>query len=555
MPQPPNEAELAHADTSAAIDGPGLARALAGGAAALRRQAGALNAINVFPVPDGDTGTNMSLTMRAAVDAVEADPDTSVSAVAKAATQGALMGAKGNSGVILSQIIGGFAALPPASALDAAALAGALEHGRAAAYHVVSNPKEGTILTAITAAAEAAACHAREGESTLDTLAAAVDATRAAVARTPELLPVLKEAGVVDAGAQGLFVLLDGMRHALRGEEPDAELADFGAIDASWLSAREQLHGDGRQAGFCTEFVIHAADGAPGVGAVRERLQTMGDSLLVVDSGGLVRVHLHTQAPDDALAYGRTLGTLTHEKVEDMEQQFQVLAARRREQGTATAAGVAVVAVGAGDGIERLLRSIGAAAVVRGGQTMNPSAGEIRAAIEATGVRDVIVLPDNKNVVLAARLAAAGLPGSVRVVPARSVPQGVAALVAMNPEVSIEENVAAMEQAIAAVRTGEVTHAARATRVHGMEISRGQPIGLVDGDLVVAEATVADAVRRCVAIMVEGRDAPLVTLYAGETEDPASAEAIAGALRGEFGIEVEVVAGGQPHYPYLIGVE
>lgn len=556
MPQPPNEAEPVHAAAPDAIDGPGLARALTGGAAALRRQAGALNAINVFPVPDGDTGTNMSLTMRAAVDAVEAGADTSVSAVAKAATQGALMGAKGNSGVILSQIIGGFAALPPVATLDAAALADALERGRAAAYRVVSNPKEGTILTAITAAAEAAACRAREGKPTLDALAAAVEGTRAAVARTPELLPVLKEAGVVDAGAQGLFVLLDAMLRALRGEEPAAEPVDFGAIDASWLNAREQLHGEGEQAGFCTEFVIHTADdGELNVGAVRARLQAMGDSLLIVGSGGLVRVHLHTLAPDDALAYGRTLGTLTHEKAEDMEQQFQALAARRREQGTATAAGVAVVAVGAGDGIERLLRSIGAAAVVRGGQTMNPSAGEIRTAIEATGARDVIVLPDNKNVVLAARLAAAGLPGSVRVVPARSVPQGVAALVAMNPEVSLEENVAAMEQAIAAVRTGEVTHAARATRVHGMEISQGQPIGLVDGDLVVAAATVADAVRRCVAIMIEGHDAPLVTLYAGEGEDPAAAEAIASALRGEFGIEVEVVAGGQPHYPYLIGVE
>ena len=556
MPPRPNEAETAPAAAIAAIDGPALARAFAGGAAALRRQAAALNAINVFPVPDGDTGTNMSLTMRAAVDAAERAGDASVSCVAKAAAQGALMGAKGNSGVILSQILGGFTALPPDAALDAAALAGALECGRAASYRVVSNPKEGTILTAITAAASAAADRARGGESALDTLAAVVESTREAVARTPELLPVLKEAGVVDAGAQGLFVLFDGMLRALRGEEPAAEPADFGAIDASWLSAREQLHGEGEQAGFCTEFVIHTAGGGElDADAIRARLQAMGDSLLVVGGGDLVRVHLHTLTPDDALAYGRTLGTLSHEKAEDMERQFQELAVRRREQETATAAGIAVVAVGAGDGIERLLRSIGAVEVIRGGQTMNPSAGEIRAAIEATGSRDVIVLPDNKNVVLAARLAAEGLPGSVRVVAARSVPQGVAALIAMNPEASLDENVALMERAIASVRTGEVTHAARATRVHGMEISQGQPIGLVDGDLVVAEATVAGAVRRCVAMMIDGRDGALVTLYAGEGEDPASAEAIADALRGEFRVDVEVVAGGQPHYPYLIGVE
>jgi uncharacterized protein len=565
MPPPPNEAETAPSVGLAVIDGPTLARAFVGGAAALRRQAGALNAINVFPVPDGDTGTNMSLTMRAAVDAAERAGDASVAAVAKAASQGALMGAKGNSGVILSQILGGFTALPPDAALDAAALASALECGRAASYRVVSNPKEGTILTAITAAASAAADGARGGEGALDTMAAVVDSMRDAVARTPELLPVLKEAGVVDAGAQGLFVLFDGMLRALRGEEPAAEPAaepaDFGAIDKSWLNAREKLHGEGEQAGFCTEFVIHTVDdGELDADAIRTRLQAMGESVFVIGNGGLVRVHLHTLAPDDALAYGRTLGTLSHEKVDDMEQQFQALAARRREPAPATAAGIAVVAVGAGDGIERLLRSIGAVEVIRGGQTMNPSAGDIRAAIEATGARDVIVLPDNKNVILAAQLAAArlpvdGMPVRVRVVPSRSIPQGVAALIAMNPEASFDDNAAAMEQAIAGVRTGEVTHAARATHVHGMAISEGQPIGLVDGDLVIAEATVADAVRRCVAIMVEGRDASLVTLYAGEGEEAAAAEAIAATLRDAFGVDVEVVAGGQPYYPYLIGVE
>jgi hypothetical protein len=557
MPPPRNEAETAAAAALAVIDGPALARAFAGGAAALRRHAGALNAINVFPVPDGDTGTNMSLTMRAATEAVEQADGATVAGVAKAAAQGALMGAKGNSGVILSQIIGAFAA-PPAEALDATALAGALERGRAAAYRVVSNPKEGTILTAITAAANAAAIAVREAKSADTALAAAVDGAREAVARTPDLLPVLKEAGVVDAGAQGLFVFLDGMLRALRGEAIAEAPADFGAIDESWLRAREQLHGEGAQ-GFCTEFVIHAdpvARTGLDADAIRAHLRPMGDSLLVIDSGELVRVHLHTTAPDDAMAYGRTLGALSHEKVDDIERQFMALAARSRGGAPPKKTeGVAVVAVGAGDGIEALLRSIGAAEVVRGGQTMNPSAGDIRAAIEATGATDVIVLPDNKNVILAARLAGGDMPRNVRVIPSRSIPQGVAALIAMNPEASLDENAAAMELAIAAVRSGEVTRAARATRVHGMAISEGQPIGLVDGDLVVAEATIADAVRRCVAIMVGGRNGALVTLYAGEGEDEASSEALADVLRSEFGIEVEVVAGGQPHYPYLIGVE
>jgi dihydroxyacetone kinase-like predicted kinase len=198
---------------------------------------------------------------------------------------------------------------------------------------------------------------------------------------------------------------------------------------------------------------------------------------------------------------------------------------------------------------------MGAHAVVRGGQTMNPSAGEIRAAIESTGAPQVIVLPDNKNIVLAAEQAAAGLPADVRVLPARSIPQGVAALVAMNPEATLDDNVAAMRQAIEAVHTGEVTLAARATRIHGLEIREGQPIGLIDGDLRIAEATVPEAVKRCVELLVEGRDAPLVTLYAGEGEDEASAAAVAEALRQDLGVEVELVHGGQPHYPYLMGVE
>jgi len=556
MPQPPNEAETAPA-ALAVIDGPALARAFAAGAAALRLQAEALNAINVFPIPDGDTGTNMSLTMSAAATIIEASGATTAAGVAKEAAQASLMSAKGNSGVILSQILAGFTAAVTGDTIDGRTLAGALDRARAAAYRVVSNPREGTILTAITGASEAAAAAARDNASADAVLAAAVEGTRDAVARTPDLLPVLKEAGVVDAGAQGLFVLLDGMLRGLRGEPIDGAPSDFGAIDASWLEAREQLHGDGAQAGFCTEFVIQtdpSMRGALDPDAIRAHLQSFGDSLLVVGDGAFVRVHVHTAAPDDALEYARSLGAVSHEKADDMERQFAALAARSHEGPSNRIDGVAVVAIGAGDGIEALFRSLGAAEIVRGGQTMNPSAGDIRAAIEATGATDVIVLPNNKNVILAAQLAAKDLPG-VRVIPTRSIPQGVAALVAMNPEGSLDDNAAAMHEAIAAVRTGEVTLAARATQVHGKAIAEGQPIGLVDGDLVVTEATVAGAVRSCVAIMIEGRDAPLVTLYAGEGEAASDADAIADPLRTELSVEVEVVAGGQPHYPYLIGVE
>ncbi len=537
------------------IEGETLARAFAAGAEALRRQIDAINAINVFPVPDGDTGTNMYMTMRAALDAVEQAVQANACAVAEAAAHGALMGAKGNSGVILSQILSGLAALPGVSStLNARSLAGGLERARDAAYKAVSEPKEGTILTAISAAAMAARDAAAAGADAEAVLSAAVAGAEGAVARTPDLLPVLKEAGVVDAGAQGLFVLLEGMLRGLRGEDVAAHDGGFGSIDASWISATRRMHEDDDvAAGFCTEFVI--TGDRLDAGSIRERLREFGDSLLVVGGGDVARVHIHTLMPDEALGYGRSLGALTHEKVDDMEAQFRALAeSPRGTSASQNTAGIAVVAVGAGSGIEELLRSLGAA-VVRGGQTMNPSVGDLRAAIEATGASHVIVLPNNSNIVMAAKQAAAGLGVRVHVIETRSVPQGIGALVVLNAESAFDENVAAMTAASAGVRHAEVTLAARATKLRGKPIREGQPIGIVDGELEVAGDTIAGAVRDCVARLIEGRAAPFVTLYAGEGEDGASAGAIADALRTEFGVEVEVVIGGQPHYPYLIGVE
>jgi DAK2 domain fusion protein YloV len=462
------------------------------------------------------------------------------------------MGAKGNSGVILSQINSGLpAALDGRGALDGATLAAAFERGQQAAYHVVSQPREGTILTGITAVALAAAHAAEHGDTPDAVLAAAAEAARGAAERTPDLMPLLREAGVVDAGAQGLYVMLDGMLRALRGEDLAAP-EDFGAISAGWLAQRAHLHGDGARAGFCTECVIEGDALDPD--AIRAHVAGMGDSLLVVGDSALLRVHVHTREPGAVLAYARTLGAVSREKAEDMEAQFAALAG---EGGVAahTRAGVAVVAVAAGAGIEALLRSLGAAAIVPGGQTMNPSAGEIRAAIDATGASEVIVLPNNKNIILAAGQALDGIDIRAHAVPSASIPQGVAALVAANPEATFDENVAAMEEAIASVRSGEVTLAARATRLRGIDVREGQPIALVDGELYDAAETIADATAAAVRHMATGRDGAIVTLYAGEGVGHADAEALAESLRAELGVEVEVVDGGQPHYAYLIGVE
>lgn len=535
---------------AASIDGPTLARAFAGAAEALRDQTDAINAINVFPVPDGDTGTNMWMTMRAAADEVRAAGIGDISTVAKAAAKGALMGAKGNSGVILSQILAGIAAAGESVAsLGGAGLADALERARAAAYKVVSAPKEGTILTAIAAAAGGAAAARDRGAEA--SLAAAVAAAREAVARTPELLPVLKEAGVVDSGAQGLYVMLDGMLRAVRGEDGARDFGDLGAIDESWLGARRQLHADGMRTGYCTEFVI-TGEGLDAA-SVRDRLKEIGDSVLVIGADDVVRVHVHTAAPDDALSYARGLGDVSHEKVDDMEAQFAALDARQRGEPAAFD-GIAVIAVAAGSGLEALCRSMGAI-VVRGGQTMNPSAGDIRDAIVASGAREAIVLPNNKNIIMAARQAAEALAQRVRVIETRSVPQGVAALIAHNSEEALDSNVDTMAAAASSVRTAEITLAARATTVNGVTVAEGQPIGIIDGELAVAAATVRDAVLACARTMLATQDAALMTLYSGDAEDEDAAEQIADAVRAAHGIEVEVIAGGQPHYPYLIGLE
>ena len=340
------------------------------------------------------------------------------------------------------------------------------------------------------------------------------------------------------------------MLRGFRGEEAAPPL-DVGQIDESYNNATTALHGNGGS-GFCTEFVIEA----PNIDttALRNQLQAMGQSVLVVGDGDVARIHVHTAEPEQAVAYGRTLGEVSHEKVDDLSLQILAAAARRDGAGRLIE-GVAVIAVAAGGGIERILRSLGAAAVVHGGQTMNPSAGEIQAAIEGSGAKHVVVLPNNKNVVMAARQAAESAAADVEVIPTTSVPEGVAALVALNTEAPFEDAVAAMLEASHGVGSAEVTRAARATRICGVDVAPGQPIAIVDGDLAVSAGSIGEAVRDAVATMIEGRDGPLVTLYYGEGEDVGSAEAIAERLRDEFGCEIETVDGGQPHYPYLIGVE
>ncbi|MEX2237045.1 MAG: DAK2 domain-containing protein [Dehalococcoidia bacterium] len=519
----------------------------------LEQNAEAINAINVFPIPDGDTGTNMFLTMRATMDAAADASGDSAAAVARAMADGALMGARGNSGVILSQIIGGLAAgMAGKDEVDPGELADAFGQATQAAYKAVTNPLEGTILTVCRAAGEAAL--RRSGspvDDITDILEEAVRAARVAVDSTPALLPVLKEAGVVDAGGQGLYVMFEGALSYLQGIQlTTGDRKDFGAIDEGWLAQAHDLH-EGEQAfGYCTEFVIKA-DGLS-IETMRTELEPLGRSLLVVGDEHAAHVHVHTQDPGSIISYATSLGPLARVKVDNMELQHQQLAAR---PSRAPASAISVVAVGVGDGIIDVLKSMGASSVVEGGQTMNPSTAALVEAIKSAPGESVIVLPNNKNIVMAARQAATVAGKPTLVVEARSIPQGIAALLSFSPDKDLEENARAMGEAARAIRYAEVCKAVRTVKLSGIDVREGDYIAMVDGDLVAStpalDAAVVDALDRMVS-----PDSSLVTLYHGESVTAAEASALAGQVEGRFpDVEAQVVRGGQPYYDYFLSVE
>jgi DAK2 domain fusion protein YloV len=529
-----------------ALDGRALYAMIETATRWLERNAEAVNAINVFPVPDGDTGTNMALTMRATVDAA-AGAET-VGEVTRAMARGALMGARGNSGVILSQFIRGLAGnLDLCHTVGGVELAGALTSAADAAYAAVSTPVEGTILTVAREAARVARECAAQTHDILPVMQATVDAAQTAVKRTPELLPVLREAGVVDSGGLGLALLFDGALRYLRGEPLPQQPEDAGSIDADWLAAAEAAHGDGDAFGYCTEFVVRGVD-IP-IETLRVQLQGIGQSVLVVGEPVLVRVHVHTEDPGRALTIGAVVGRLGQVKVDDMEAQAQALAAQAPPTGP-----LSIVAVAAGRGLIETLRAVGAERVVTGGQTMNPSAEEVLRAVQACRGEHVIVLPNNKNIIWTAEQAARLAERPVHVVPTRSVPQGIAAILAVNPDAAIAENLAAMHDAAGTVRTIEVTRAARGVTIGGVAMAPKQPIALIDDELTDAAATPEDVALA--ALERTGADRAIVTLYSGRDTELDRAEALAARVRERFPTaEVEVRSGGQPFYDYIISVE
>ncbi len=531
----------------------------------LQQHRNRVDALNVFPVPDGDTGKNMLLTMQSAYKAVEDLQESHVGIVTERIAKGALMGARGNSGVILSELLRGFASvLRGHEVFDAPLMAEACQAAVEAAYKAVQEPVEGTILTVAREAMEAIAEIAHTNNDLIHLLDVLIAAARIALEKTPDLLPVLKKAGVVDSGGQGLIYILEGMAKTLRGEavclngEANAE-ANTDDDDTSRVDAlRDALEPEDEAGyGYDVQFLMHGKN--MDVAAIRAIIEAMGWSALVVGDDRLLKVHVHVHNPGEPLQYAISTGAwLDDVVVENMQAQYQgYLQARRFSQ--VTAAGVAVIAVASGGGFRDLFYGeLGAARVISGGQTMNPSAADFIKAIESIGNKEIILLPNNGNIIMAAGQAAGMVESrSVRVIPTKTLPQGISAMLATldQRDDGLESVAAAMLEALPHIITCEVTQATRDAEINGLNIKTGQFIGLVNGDLISTgeklPAVITDSLQKAGAYEYE-----LVTLYYGEGETAQNAEALVAELETTFpDLTFQIIRGDQPLYPYIISVE
>jgi len=539
------------------VDGQLFKRALLGSLSWLSANHEEVNRLNVFPVPDGDTGTNMLLTLQSAVEDVKESNAAEVSKIAKLASHGSLMGARGNSGVILSQIFRGFArAVEGKSSLTPAELAGAFEEAANAAYRAVNKPTEGTILTVAREAGRAAATAASAADANVPrVIAAAAAGARAAVQKTPGQLPILRDAGVVDAGGFGLQLILEGMLKSV--EETEAAVGTVAEPRAS-VTPAAQVSLDLPEGGwgYCTEFLIEGSN--LDLDLIRDQIEALGNSVLVVGEPELVKVHVHTDDPTRVINVAGGYGKLLKLNVGDMSTQHRRII---EDEGGATAPrprrpnGVGLVAVVAGRGLVDIFRGLGVDAIVEGGQTMNPSTQDMLTAIEAVPYDEVILLPNNGNVIAAAKQVVSLTKKQVDLVETHSVPQGVSAVVAFRPEQPGADNLRAMRAEAERVQTIEVTHAVRDTRSNGLRVKKGDVIGLINDRLELAGDDYADVVKRALG-KLGPNEYELVTVYRGEQASDAEMNQLETEIRSNYpSLEVEVQQGGQQHYPFILSVE
>ena len=536
----------------------------------LGKQAEYVNSLNVFPVPDGDTGTNMGMTMDNGAKAVSDQAASTVGEVGQILSKGLLMGARGNSGVITSQLFRGFGqSIKGKIELDGKDLASAFQSGVEVAYKAVMKPVEGTILTVSRGAATAAIKKAESTDDAVEVMRAALEGAKAALAKTPEMLPVLKEVGVVDSGGQGLVFIYEGFLSALTGEYIASE--DFQATPATMtemINAEHHKSVAGHVAtedikfGYCTEIMVAIKQGPTYVKdfdyeEFRNYLSNLGDSLLVVNDDEIVKVHVHTEDPGLVMQEGLKYGALVKVKVDNMRNQHDAQVQKEEAVQTEQSApkDFALITVVAGDGLADIFKSQGVDYVISGGQTMNPSTEDIVKAIEQVNAKNVIILPNNKNIFMAAQSAAEVVDVNAAVVETRTVPQGFTSLLAFDPSQSIEANVEAMTASLSDVTSGSVTLAVRDTTIDGLEIHENDILGMVDGKILVSTPDMDQALLDTFDKMID-EDSEIIMIYVGEEGNKEQAQTIADKLEAAHeDIEVEIFQGDQPVYPYIFSVE
>jgi len=537
------------------------------GADRLQEHAEYVNSLNVFPVPDGDTGTNMNLSMISGSKAVSDSTSDKVGELATHLSKGLLMGARGNSGVILSQLFRGFAKqIPDVETLSGKELAAAFTHGVNTAYKAVMKPVEGTILTVARVAAEFGERKATETDDCVAVMTAVVSGAKKALAKTPDLLPILKEVGVVDSGGQGLLFIYEGFLSVLNGEYvPENDFETPAAMDEMinaehHRSVHSHLATEDITFGYCTEIMVKIGDGPTADTAFeydtfRNYLNELGDSLLVVNDDEIIKVHVHTEYPGEVMNYGQKFGSLMKVKVDNMRVQHETLLENDSAPVKKPRVPYAIIAIAAGNGVQELFKSLGASYVISGGQTMNPSTEDILKAIDAVNADQVIVLPNNKNIFMAADQAAEVADIPVVVVPSKTISQGMTAMLAFNDQVGLAQNQAAMTEMLTSVVSGSLTHAIRDTAIDGITIKEGDFLGMIDGKIVVSKTDALEVAFETLKQMMD-EETEIVTIIIGEEGTQEQAEQMETALLAmNEELEVEIHHGDQPVYPYLFAAE
>ncbi|MDF7672431.1 DAK2 domain-containing protein [Lactobacillus sp. ESL0701] len=529
------------------------------------RNAEFVNSLNVFPVPDGDTGTNMNLTIESGAKAVAENPSTSVGDLTESLAKGMLMGARGNSGVISSQLFRGlYKATQGMKTLNAQELANAFSNGVATAYKAVMKPVEGTILTVARVAAQEGANKANETDDVEEVMEAIVDGAKKSLKTTPDLLPVLKQVGVVDSGGQGLLFIYEGFLEGILGENfADRYQPDEGEMDEMinamhHQSVQTQLSTQDIENGYCTEIMVDLTADIPNkkpfnLEEFRNHLSEIGDSLLAVSDDEVAKVHVHTEHPGEVFAYGSQFGQLGKIKIDNMRIQHETIVNDSNEQQESV--DFAVIAVASGNGVRKLFESEGVNRIISGGQTMNPSTQDIIDAIKKSGAQKAIVLPNNGNIVMAAKQAAEVSDIPVGIVPTKTISQGLTAMLSFDPDLSVEENVDSMTEDLEAVVSGEVTQANRDTTINDVEVHANDYLGIIDGDIEVDHPDLVTATVNMIEKMLD-EDSEIITIMFGRDSNKKQADEVVANLEAKHDdLEFEVHDGGQPVYNFLISVE